>query len=191
MGYTEDFGTALRYKRLRRQPRNLCAINMKAGYTMQTLDSLLLEYAYSHRNPTNQIIHWICIPLIVFSVVGFGWAIPSAWISGWLPAEYAPFFNLATVGSALTLIYYWRLAPWLFALMTALLVACCALAWQIEQSGTPLWLVATVIFVASWIVQFVGHEVEGAKPSFFKDLQFLLIGPAFLADKLRRGKILD
>lgn len=158
---------------------------------MRSLNQLLLDYASSHRNPTNQIIHWICIPLIVFSVVAFGWVIPSAWMSGWLPAQYAPFFNLATVGAALTLVYYWRLAPWLFALMAAFFALCFAAAWMIEQSGTSLLLVAAVIFVATWIVQFIGHHIEGAKPSFFDDVLYLLIGPAFLADKVRRSKFID
>ena len=64
-------------------------------------------------------------------------------------------------------------------------------AWAIEQSSAPLWLVATVIFVTTWVVQFVGHNIEGAKPSFFDDVLYLLIGPAFLADKVRRGKFID
>jgi uncharacterized membrane protein YGL010W len=43
-----------------------------------------------------------------------------------------------------------------------------------------LWIIALVIFVAAWAGQFYGHKVEGKKPSFLKDLQFLLIGPAWL-----------
>jgi uncharacterized membrane protein YGL010W len=44
----------------------------------------------------------------------------------------------------------------------------------------PLWLVCVIIFVVAWIGQFYGHKVEGKKPSFLKDIQFLLIGPAWL-----------
>jgi uncharacterized membrane protein YGL010W len=44
----------------------------------------------------------------------------------------------------------------------------------------PLWLTSVVIFVVAWIGQFVGHALEGKRPSFFKDLQFLLIGPLWL-----------
>ena len=36
------------------------------------------------------------------------------------------------------------------------------------------------IFVLAWIGQFIGHKIEGEKPSFFEDLQFLLIGPDWL-----------
>ena len=48
----------------------------------------------------------------------------------------------------------------------------------IPIDGLARW--ASVLFVAAWVFQFAGHEVEGRKPSFFKDLQFLLIGPAWL-----------
>ena len=37
-----------------------------------------------------------------------------------------------------------------------------------------------MVFVLAWIGQFIGHLIEGKRPSFFKDLQFLLIGPAWL-----------
>jgi uncharacterized membrane protein YGL010W len=43
-----------------------------------------------------------------------------------------------------------------------------------------LWQVCLALFIVAWIFQFIGHKIEGKKPSFFKDLQFLLIGPAWL-----------
>ena len=46
--------------------------------------------------------------------------------------------------------------------------------------GSKLFTISLVLFVVAWIGQFIGHKLEGAKPSFFKDLQFLLIGPAWL-----------
>jgi len=42
------------------------------------------------------------------------------------------------------------------------------------------WMVFISAFVLAWIGQFVGHKIEGKKPSFFEDLKFLLIGPAWL-----------
>jgi uncharacterized membrane protein YGL010W len=48
-----------------------------------------------------------------------------------------------------------------------------------------LWLAATVLVLA-WIGQFAGHAIEGRRPSFTTDLAYLLIGPAWLADKLMR-----
>ncbi len=48
----------------------------------------------------------------------------------------------------------------------------------------PLLTTSLAIFVIAWIGQFYGHKVEGKKPSFLKDLQFLLIGPAWVFEKL-------
>jgi uncharacterized membrane protein YGL010W len=42
------------------------------------------------------------------------------------------------------------------------------------------------VFVIAWIGQFVGHKIEGKKPSFFDDLRFLLIGPLFVLGFLYR-----
>ncbi len=44
----------------------------------------------------------------------------------------------------------------------------------------PLWAVSLAAFAGAWVGQFVGHKIEGKKPSFLKDVQFLLIGPAWL-----------
>jgi uncharacterized membrane protein YGL010W len=40
--------------------------------------------------------------------------------------------------------------------------------------------ISLAVFVVAWIVQFYGHKIEGKKPSFLKDVQFLMIGPAWL-----------
>jgi uncharacterized membrane protein YGL010W len=48
----------------------------------------------------------------------------------------------------------------------------------------PLWQAALGVFVAAWLGQFYGHKLEGAKPSFFDDLKFLLIGPAWILDDI-------
>ena len=37
-----------------------------------------------------------------------------------------------------------------------------------------------LIFIIAWVGQFIGHKIEGQKPSFFEDIQFLLIGPAWI-----------
>ena len=52
--------------------------------------------------------------------------------------------------------------------------------WLIQTIDLPMWQISVMIFIPAWIGQFIGHKIEGRKPSFFKDLQFLLIGPAWL-----------
>lgn len=142
---------------------------------MRTIQSLLSEYGESHQNPTNKLVHWFCVPIIVFSVIGllYGVKLGDLSLSG-LPV------NLATVVLALALLYYIRLSPTLAVGFLLFALLCLYLCGRIEQSSTPLWMVSIFLFVAAWLVQFWGHKVEGKKPSFLKDVQFLLIGPAWL-----------
>ena len=56
----------------------------------------------------------------------------------------------------------------------------------LDTLAWPLWLTCVVIFVVAWIGQFIGHSIEGKRPSFFKDVQFLLIGPIWLVSHVYR-----
>ena len=44
--------------------------------------------------------------------------------------------------------------------------------------------ISATIFVAAWVLQFIGHKIEGKKPSFFEDIQYLWVGPMFVLSKL-------
>lgn len=138
-----------------------------------------MEYGESHQNPTNKTIHWICVPLIFFSIVGLIASIPAAPLQRLM--EENPYANWATVLLVLVIIYYVSLSIPLAIGMTLFGLLCLVSANLIAGLNiAPLWLICVIIFVAAWIGQFYGHKVEGKKPSFFKDLQFLLIGPAWL-----------
>ena len=144
---------------------------------MHTLDDWLAEYAESHRHPLNKTLHWICVPAIVLAVLGALRALPA-------PATLQPFGGWAAVAAVLALGYWtrlsWRLALGMLPLLAALGYALHAL----DAAGPPPWLSCLVIFVVAWIGQFVGHRIEGRKPSFLKDVVFLLIGPAWLMSRL-------
>lgn len=144
---------------------------------MPNVTSLLSEYGESHQNPTNKLIHWICVPVIVWTVVALLWSIP---FPGNLTMGILP-VNWAVIAVVLAQIYYFALS---YRLGLGLLLYNAIMLWitlQIEAiSPWPLWQVALVVFVIAWIGQFIGHAIEGKRPSFFKDLQFLLIGPAWL-----------
>jgi len=147
---------------------------------MRKIDQLLSEYGESHQDETNKIIHWICVPLIFFSVVGLIASIPSENVQRFL-GEGNPYANWAAVVLILVLIYYVSLSISLSIGMMLFIVLCLYLARVIMQSDiAPLWLVSVIVFVVGWIGQFYGHKVEGKRPSFLKDVQFLLIGPAWL-----------
>jgi uncharacterized membrane protein YGL010W len=146
---------------------------------MRRIDELLAEYGESHQNETNKGIHWICVPLIFFSIVGLIASIPAELLQRTSPGN--PHANWATVVMAIVLVYYVTLSIPLGIGMALFGGLCLIIANLISNSNVaPLWLVCIIIFVVAWIGQFWGHKIEGKKPSFFKDIQFLLIGPAWL-----------
>ncbi|MFY8036576.1 MAG: DUF962 domain-containing protein [Cyclobacteriaceae bacterium] len=147
---------------------------------MRRIDELLAEYGESHQNATNKLIHWICVPLIFFSVVGLIGSLPSDFLIS-VFGRGSWFANWATIVLCLALLYYITLSVPLALGMVLFGTLCIYLMRQIiEMDVAPLWVISITIFVLAWIGQFYGHKVEGKKPSFFKDLQFLLIGPAWL-----------
>ncbi|AMX02991.1 Mpo1 family 2-hydroxy fatty acid dioxygenase [Microbulbifer thermotolerans] len=142
---------------------------------MRSAEQWFAEYGESHQNPTNKAIHWVAVPVIFATVVGLLWAIPQ-------PAfmEAIPWLNWAVVALVPTLIFY-LLLSFPLALGIAAISVVCLWGWSVvERQGLPVWQTALAVFVLMWILQFIGHYIEGKKPSFFKDLQFLLIGPAWV-----------
>lgn len=134
-------------------------------HSKKSLQSWLADYAVSHQHPINKKIHWLCVPVIFASILGMGMS--------WQAA-----FTLVLI--ALVMLFYLRLSTQLFIAMGMFVLFCLA-AIAILPVGFKFWF---GVFVVAWIGQFVGHKIEGKKPSFFEDLQFLLIGPAWVANSL-------
>ena len=142
---------------------------------MKTIQQWLDEYGESHKNETNKMIHWICVPSIFFSLVGLLYSIKLPYMTGSIQ------LNVALIIMVLAIVYYASLSKTIWIGMLLFCVFCLWICYLIESTGTmPLWLFSVIIFVLAWIGQFYGHKVEGKKPSFLKDLQFLMIGPAWL-----------
>ncbi|MFC5192531.1 DUF962 domain-containing protein [Algoriphagus aquatilis] len=147
---------------------------------MRKIDELLSEYGESHQNNTNKLIHWICVPAIFFSIVGLIFSIPSGFLAELLPFM-GYFANWATFAIILVLFYYLSLSVPLTLGMFLFSAFCLALANFLALTFPgKLPFISLGIFVIAWIFQFYGHKIEGKKPSFFKDLQFLMVGPAWL-----------
>ena len=149
---------------------------------MKSLDTWLDEYGVSHQNKTNKLIHYFCVPLIFFSIVGLLLSIPL----GPLNKLNQPYLiNWASIAMIPVLYFYLRLA---FKMAMAILlfsVVCIYLNFQIFfYISLDLWAVSLIIFAVAWIFQFYGHKIEGKKPSFIDDIQFLLIGPAWIINHL-------
>lgn len=137
----------------------------------RTLDQWLAEYAVSHQNPINKKIHWLCVPAIFVSILGMGMSL-AAWFT--------------IVVSMLVAVFYLRLSMPLFVAMGIFTLLCLSVI-TLLPLGFKAW---AAVFVVAWIGQFIGHKLEGKKPSFFEDLQFLLIGPAWVANSLMGRKIM-
>ena len=133
---------------------------------MTKLEKYLSEYNESHLNPTNILIHKVCVPLILFSIIGLIYCIPLSY-SG---------IPLVVIPSVLALSYYFSLSRKYAFIMVLVFAVMLFLNHLILQTGYLLYI-SIAIFIVSWIFQFIGHKIEGKKPSFVKDLQFLLIGP--------------
>ncbi|RYF36614.1 MAG: DUF962 domain-containing protein [Comamonadaceae bacterium] len=134
--------------------------------TSRKVDQLLAHYEESHRNPVNERIHFVAIPLIMLSLLGLLFA-----LHPWAAYAFA----------AASMVYYVRLSAVFLIAMAALSVLGLAL---VHAMGEHVLIISIAIFVAAWIAQFVGHKVEGKKPSFFEDLQYLWVGPIFVLSKL-------
>jgi uncharacterized membrane protein YGL010W len=147
---------------------------------MRRVDTLLDNYSADHQNPANQAIHLVCVPAIAWSMTAMLWAIPVPPLTR--PGAWA---GLAMV---LALLAYWRLSRMLATGM----LACFALAYFLNQWIVASWGIAGLlwlgvsVFVVAWIGQFIGHRIEGKRPSFFTDLVYLLVGPLWTLSKLYR-----
>ncbi len=145
-------------------------------------DVLFDKYAESHQNPTNKLIHWICVPAIVFSLLGLVWSLPFPHLE--FLGRYNGYVNWASFLIAFSIYYYYRLSPVMSYLMLLVIFAMSIGVVQLEKweaaGGPAVWQVSLGIFVLAWIGQFAGHKIEGKKPSFLDDVKFLLIGPIWL-----------
>jgi uncharacterized membrane protein YGL010W len=149
---------------------------------MTPVSSLLAEYSADHQHPVNRQLHTVCVPVIVISLLGLLWSIPVPGGSDRLPS----FVNWATVGAAVALLWYVKLSARLAVGMVISLALAFAIIIGLTRLQAPLWLTSTAIFVVAWIGQFIGHGFEGKRPSFFRDLRFLLVGPLWVIEKLYR-----
>ncbi len=154
---------------------------------MKTAQEWFEEYALSHQNPTNQKIHYLCVPPIFFSVIGLLMCIPTSFLEN-IIGLYNPIIeNWATVAALVISIFYLRIGFWYFIQMIFFIsLAIIGNFWL--GNTVNLLIASSIIFIVAWIGQFYGHHLEGKKPSFAKDLQFLLIGPLWVVKKLSSKK---
>ncbi|RDV26191.1 DUF962 domain-containing protein [Alteromonas aestuariivivens] len=140
---------------------------------MRQIERLLTRYGESHQNKTNVLIHTIAVPSIYFVTVGLLWALP---VPEWLAQFDVTWAHLFAIP---VLYYYFLLSGPIGAAMTLLTIASFGGILLLEKFGIPVGPFCLALFVVMWVLQFVGHKIEGKKPSFLEDLRYLLVGPAW------------
>ena len=149
---------------------------------MKTAKQWISEYAESHQNKTNVTIHTVCVPLIYFSIVGMLMSIDNIFLVNLTGFKSKILINWATIVAIFISIFYLRLSFNIFLKMLLFTILCFLGNYYLSKI-LPLFYTSLTIFILVWIGQFYGHKLEGKKPSFFKDLQFLLIGPIWVFEK--------
>ena len=138
------------------------------------------KYGESHTNPMNKAIHWICVPSIFFSLIGILSLVPISFGSELLPYYLQEQIHLGTLLIIFGLLFFWRLSKPITYGMLLISIIILKGVTQLHQMDLNVLTVCLWIFGIAWVGQFIGHKIEGAKPSFLDDLKFLLIGPAWL-----------
>ena len=129
---------------------------------MRPIDQMFQHYGEFHRNAANKAIHWVCVPLIVWSVLGLLWA--------------ASPIAAAVVIATSVAFYLWLSLPLGLGMVAVIAI----MIYPISLLGSRLLVVSATVLVAAWIGQFIGHQFERRKPAFLDDVRSLLIGPAWV-----------
>lgn len=148
-------------------------MNSSLEKNSKSINSLLDEYAQSHQNKTNKIIHYFCVPIIFWSITAMLWMVKVPVIE-----------NLAVGTTILVSLYYLSKDLKIAIQMIVFSIVCLLFNNYLEVNGFALLMLAIISFIIAWVFQFIGHHIEGKKPSFLKDLQFLLIGPAWIVKQI-------
>jgi len=147
---------------------------------VKPIEKWLSEYGESHQNGTNKKIHCVAVPVIMMTLLGLLWAIPK-------PAFFPEHFlaNWSTFFVCLALVFYSALhfcACVLMLFMSALMLTG---IYALDQNpNISLVTTCAAFFIVAWVFQFIGHKIEGKKPSFLEDLVFLLIGPLWVFKRI-------
>ncbi|MDB5003265.1 MAG: hypothetical protein JWQ34_1490 [Mucilaginibacter sp.] len=146
------------------------------------IDVIIDQYASFHQKPANRLINYLCIPLIVFSVVGFVWSLPFPQLK--FLGVYNTYLNWGSFLIAFSVYYYMRLSPILSYIILLLLFALVYIVIQLQlaekSGGFVLPQVCVFIFIMANIAQFIGYRIEGRKPTFSDEFKFMLIAPLWL-----------
>lgn len=153
---------------------------MQEQVLARPVDRFFAAYSADHRDATNQLLHVLCVPAIVWSLLVLVHCIPLG--------EGAPTGLLAAVLAVVAVVFWcWlSLRLGLGAGVVMALSFWSVAALHAAVGTAALALIGAGVFVVAWVGQFVGHHIEGRRPSFFTDLVYLMIGPVWVLAKAYR-----
>jgi uncharacterized membrane protein YGL010W len=165
---------------------------------MKTLVEQMSVYAAYHDDATNKAIHFLFVPLIIWSAMGLLLQLGS-WPFGALEV------TVAHVVAVLLLAYYLSLDFPLGVAMVVLFTLMLVTALQVQEAmGGQAWLLFLAVFAGSWAAQLVGHAAfEHRKPALADNVLQVFVAPIFvvaewafalglrrqLHDDVRRGMV--
>ena len=142
---------------------------------MKTVEVQLANYKSVHFNKQNIKSHFIGIPLIVWAIT----LLLSLQSINVTIGDDVLTFTPAMVLLGISVVYYFTLHLKLGFGMLVYTLANIYLASLVSAKEYAFWL-AIATFVLGWVIQFIGHIYEKAKPAFLDDIMGLVIGPLFL-----------
>jgi len=149
---------------------------------MSETDGWLDRYEETHRDLTNPVVYWAAVPMVVLGTVGLFWALP-------IPDEFfeiSPLLNWGTAFLMATAVYYFIISVSLAIGMLPFIIGIAAInMWLVESEFSHLY-VSLGLLGAGIIGLWLGHRNENALRAVLQDLQFMMIGPAWLLSVLYR-----
>ncbi|MBB1318701.1 DUF962 domain-containing protein [Shewanella sp. SR43-4] len=142
---------------------------------MKSAVEQLSTYKSVHLNPQNIKTHFIGVPMIIWSAFLMLGTIRFDW------QDYQ--ISVAMILTVLVLGYYMALHMRLALGLVLFILPVLYTSEQVVHTSHP-FIIAISIFVIGWVMQFIGHHYEKAKPAFMDDLNQILIGPFFLMAEL-------
>lgn len=147
---------------------------------MNETDGWLHRYEETHSDLTNPAVYWAAVPMVVLGTVGLLWSlpIPDAFF------EISPLMNWGTAFLMATAVYYFIISVSLAIGMLPFIIGVAGINMWLDGSDFSLLRVSIGLLLAGIIGLWLGHRNQNSIRPVLDDLQFMMIGPAWLLSVL-------
>ena len=149
---------------------------------MTETDGWLSHFEDTHRDLRNPVVYWAAVPVVVVGTVGLLWSLP-------VPDEFfeiSPLLNWGTAFLMAAAVYYFIISVSLAIGMLPFVIGVAGIQMWLTASGYPLFRLSLGLLVAGIIGLWFGHRNQNGLRAVLDDLQFMMIGPAWLLSVLYR-----